>query len=120
MRVRAIRGATQLDEDSAQTMSADVGELLSQMMKENRLSKDDLISVILTATQDLTSDFPAVAARKIGLGSVPLLCSVEIDVPGALPRVIRVLMHANLEAELSEVKHVYLKGASVLRKDLAQ
>jgi chorismate mutase len=74
----------------------------------------------LTATQDLTSDFPAAAARKIGLGSVPLLCSVEIDVPGALPRVVRVLMHANLDAELSEVKHIYLKGASVLRKDLAQ
>ncbi|NBO17126.1 MAG: chorismate mutase [Actinobacteria bacterium] len=101
-------------------MSESVGELLTQMLEANKLSKDDLISVILTATQDLTSDFPAAAARKIGLGSVPLLCSVEIDVPGALPRVVRVLMHANLDAELSEVKHIYLKGASVLRKDLAQ
>ena len=121
MRVRAIRGATQLDQDSALQMSESVGELLTQMLEANKLSKDDLISVILTATQDLTSDFPAAAARKIGLGSVPLLlCSVEIDVPGALPRVVRVLMHANLDAELSEVKHIYLKGASVLRKDLAQ
>ncbi len=120
MRVRAIRGATQLDQDSASEMSESVGQLLSQMLEANKLSKDDLISVILTATQDLTSDFPAAAARKIGLGSVPLLCSVEIDVPGALPRVVRVLMHANLDAKLSEVKHVYLKGASVLRKDLAK
>lgn len=120
MRVRAIRGATQLDQDSALQMSESVGELLTQMLDANKLSKDDLISVILTATQDLTSDFPAAAARKIGLGSVPLLCSVEIDVPGALPRVVRVLMHANLDVGLSEVKHIYLKGASVLRKDLAQ
>jgi chorismate mutase len=68
----------------------------------------------------LKSDFPAAAARKIGLGSVPLLCSVEIDVVGALPRVVRVMMHANLEVGLTEVKHIYLKGAAVLRKDLAQ
>jgi chorismate mutase len=68
----------------------------------------------------LKSDCPAAAARKIGLGSVPLLCSVEIDVAGALPRVVRVMMHANLEVGLTEVKHIYLKGAAVLRKDLAQ
>jgi chorismate mutase len=97
-----------------------VGQLLTQMLEANRLSSNDLISVILTATQDLTSDFPAAAARKVGLGSVPLLCSVEINVPGALPRVVRVMMHANLEAALEDVKHIYLKGAATLRKDLAQ
>ena len=120
MRVRAIRGATQLEQDTAQEMEHCVGELLTQMLQANNLSKADLISVILTATQDLKSDFPAAAARKIGLGSVPLLCSVEIDVTGALPRVVRVMMHANLDTELSDVKHIYLKGAAVLRKDLAQ
>ena len=78
------------------------------------------ISKCFTSTPDLTSEFPAVAARKIGLGNVPLLCSVEIDVPNSLPRVVRVLIHAHLDRQLTEVKHVYLKGASVLRKDLAQ
>ena len=120
MSVRAIRGATQLDLDSIAEMDLCVGQLLTQMLDANNLSKNDLISIILTSTQDLKSDFPAAAARKIGLGSVPLLCSVEIDVAGALPRVVRVMMHANLEVGLTEVKHIYLKGAAVLRKDLAQ
>ncbi|MFM8628373.1 MAG: chorismate mutase [Candidatus Nanopelagicus sp.] len=120
MRIRGIRGATQLQRDSSDEMSEVVAELLTQMLSANQLRNEDLISVILTATPDLTSDFPAVAARKIGLGNVPLLCAVEIDVPSSLPRVVRVLMHANLDRELDEVKHVYLRGATVLRKDLAQ
>jgi chorismate mutase len=120
MRIRGIRGATQLQRDSSDEMSEAVAELLTQMLSANQLRNEDLISVILTATPDLTSDFPAVAARKIGLGNVPLLCAVEINVPSSLPRVVRVLMHANLDRELDEVKHVYLRGATVLRKDLAQ
>jgi chorismate mutase len=90
------------------------------MLAANQLEIEDLISVIFTATPDLTSEFPAVAARKIGLGNVPLLCTVEIDVPQSLPRVVRILLHAQLERPLAEVKHIYLRGATVLRKDLAQ
>jgi chorismate mutase len=97
-----------------------VSDLLTQMLTANKLENEDLISIILTATPDLTSEFPAVAARKIGLGTVPLLCAVEIDVAQALPRVVRVLMHAQLDRPLVDVKHIYLRGATVLRKDLAQ
>jgi chorismate mutase len=120
MRIRGIRGAIQLDKDSAEEMVEAVSELLTQMLTANQIDTEDLISIIFTATPDLTSEFPAVAARKIGLGTVPLLCSVEIDVAEALPRVVRVLMHAHLERSLGDVKHIYLRGATVLRKDLAQ
>ena len=120
MRVRGIRGATQIDADSPEQIVDSVSELLTQMLAVNQIEIEDLISIIFTSTPDLTSEFPAVAARKIGLGNVPLLCSVEIDVPNSLPKVVRVLIHAHLDRQLIEVKHVYLKGASVLRKDLAQ
>lgn len=120
MRVRGIRGATQIDTDNPEQIVDSVSELLTQMLAVNQIEVEDLISIIFTSTPDLTSEFPAVAARKIGLGNVPLLCSVEINVPNSLPRVVRVLIHAHLDLQLTEVKHVYLKGASVLRKDLAQ
>ena len=76
--------------------------------------------MIFTATVDLRSEFPAAAARSVGLGDVPLLCAQELDIPGALPRVVRVLAHAQLEVPRGEVSHVYLRGAEVLRQDLAQ
>jgi len=120
MRVRGIRGATQIDTDNPEQIVDSVSELLTQMLAVNHIEVEDLISIIFTSTPDLTSEFPAVAARKIGLGNVPLLCSVEINVPNSLPRVVRVLIHAHLDRQLTEVKHVYLKGATVLRKDLAQ
>ena len=120
MRVRGIRGAVQLEQDTATEMVKQVSLLLSEMLKVNEVSNEDLISIILTATPDLRSEFPAVAARQIGLGSIPLLCSVEIDAKNALPRVVRVLIHAHLDRDLADIKHVYLGGASVLRKDLAQ
>jgi chorismate mutase len=120
MRIRGIRGAIQLENDSSEEMVEAVSDLLTQMLTANKLENEDLISIILTATPDLTSEFPAVAARKIGLGTVPLLCAVEIDVAQALPRVVRVLMHAHLDRPLVDVKHIYLRGATVLRKDLAQ
>lgn len=120
MRVRGIRGATQIDADNPEQIVDSVSELLTQMLSANQIGIEDLISIIFTSTPDLTSEFPAVAARKIGLGNVPLLCSVEIDVPDSLPKVVRVLIHAHMDRQLAEVKHVYLKGASVLRKDLAQ
>jgi chorismate mutase len=120
MRIRGIRGAIQLDQDTPDEMVSAVSELLSQMLAANQLKNEDLISIIFTATPDLTSEFPAVAARKIGLGNVPLLCSVEVNVPQSLPRVVRILLHAQLDRQLSEVRHIYLRGATVLRKDLAQ
>ena len=90
------------------------------MLDRNDLSVDDLISIIFTATPDIHSAFPAAAARGLGLGHIPLLCAAEIDVHGALPRVIRVMMHATTSKSLNEISHVYLRGAVALRQDLAQ
>lgn len=118
--VRGIRGATVLTKDDPVEMRSAVSELLTQMLSENQLSKSDLISIIFTATADLKSEFPAVAAREIGLGEIPLLCAVEIDVPGALSKVVRVLMHANSVKDHKQINHIYLRGAQVLRKDIAQ
>jgi chorismate mutase len=120
MVTRGIRGATQVEENSVLHIEGAVVELLEKMIADNQIKTSDLISIIFTATQDLTADFPAVAARKIGLGEVPLLCAVEIAVPNSLPRVVRVLMHINCDKSLSEIKHIYLNGATVLRKDIAQ
>jgi len=120
MRVRGVRGATQVNDNSVSEIAIAVSELLGKMISENGIQTSELISIIFTATPDLNADFPAVAARSIGLGEVPLLCAVEIDVPGSLQRVVRVLMHVNSDKTLSDIKHIYLNGASVLRKDLAQ
>lgn len=120
MPVRAIRGATRLERDDVEEMHEAVTELLLAMMARNALEPADLISAIFTATPDLHSGFPAAAARGIGLEAVPLLCAQEIDVTGALDRVVRVLLHAELDRTQREVVHVYLRGAEVLRQDLAQ
>jgi chorismate mutase len=101
-------------------MADAVVELLSQVLERNSLSTDDLISVVFTSTPDLRSAFPAAAARTVGIGDVPLLCAQELDVDGALPRVVRVLAHAFLDRPRRDVVHVYLRGAEVLRQDLAQ
>jgi len=87
MAVRAIRGAIQLDRDEREHLLSSTRELVAAVMAANFLTADDLISIVFTVTADLRSEFPAVAARELGLGEVPLLCTVEIDVPGALPRV---------------------------------
>ena len=120
MSTRAIRGAIQVDANSAEAIASGVMELLPTMLKANALTTLHVISVILTATPDLTADFPAAAAREIGFGAVPLLCASEIDVPGALPRVIRVMLHCESDRLASEITHVYLRGATALRKDLDQ
>jgi len=120
MTVRAIRGATCLEVDDAGHMRERVVELVQAMIDRNRLDSADLISVVFTATPDLRSDFPAAAARSVGLGDVPLICAQELDVAGALPRVVRVLAHAEMQVPRGEVTHVYLRGAEILRKDLAQ
>ncbi|HSN12834.1 MAG TPA: chorismate mutase [Propionibacteriaceae bacterium] len=118
--VRAIRGATRLTADDPVEMTEAVVELVSAMLERNALAPADLISVVFTATPDLRCMFPAAAARGLGLGDVPLLCAQEIDVSGALSRVVRVMAHAELDRPRAEVVHVYLRGAEVLRQDLAQ
>lgn len=118
--VRAIRGATQLDTDTRDHLFERTAELVREVLAANDLSSDDLISIFFTCTPDLTSDFPAAAAREMGMGDVPLICAVEIDVATALPRVVRLMAHANLDRPRQAVRHVYLHGATVLRRDLAQ
>ncbi|MGN6611536.1 MAG: chorismate mutase [Angustibacter sp.] len=120
MAVRAIRGAIQLDVDEREHLLASTRELVSEVMRANGLSSEQLISIIFTVTADLRSEFPAVAARELGLGDVPLLCTVEIDVPGSLPRVVRLMAHAELDVPRAQVQHVYLRGATALRLDIAQ
>ena len=120
MTFRAIRGATQVSVNSSSAIGDGVRELLPAMLKANGLEIEDAISVLMTATPDLTADFPAASARDVGFTGTPLICAVEIDVPGSLERVIRVLMHVNSEKSKSEMNHIYLHGATVLRKDLAQ
>jgi len=120
MAVRAVRGATQLQADDRDEMIAAVVELVTEILTSNGLTSDDLISMVFTATPDLTSEFPAFAARQLGMGDVPLMCASEIDVKGALPRVIRVMAHVETSVARSAVHHVYLRGAEVLRRDLAQ
>ncbi len=120
MAVRAVRGATQVDEDEREQVLAATAEVLLAVLERNGLSSDDLISVLFTATPDLTSEFPAYAARQLGLQDVPLMCAAEIDVPGAMPRVLRLLAHIETSVDRAEIKHVYLRGAAALRTDLPQ
>ena len=120
MSIRAVRGATRLSGDDAAEMADAVQELLRAILERNTFSTDDLVSIIFTATPDLVSAFPAAAARGLGLGDVPLICATEIDVPGALPHVVRLMMHVETSAPRAEIQHVYLRGAEVLRQDLAQ
>jgi chorismate mutase len=120
MAVRALRGAIQLDADDRDHLLESVQELVSAMVSGNELGHDDLISVVFTATPDLRSEFPALAARRLGIGDVPLLCAQEIDVADAMPRVIRVLMHVDTDRPRDQLRHVYLRGAVALRRDLAQ
>jgi chorismate mutase len=118
--VRAIRGAVQIDADDREAILEGTAELVSEVMARNDLVPDDVISVLFTVTPDLTAEFPALAARKIGFHDVPLLCATEIPVPGALPRVVRLMMHVETSRSRGEVQHVYLRGAAALRLDIAQ
>ena len=120
MRVRAFRGATQLQSDNPIEMEEAVCELLSEIFSANQLATDDLISILFTSTPDLVSDFPAKGARKLDLGFVPLMCAVEIDVPGSLSRIVRVMIHAHSALELGQIRHIYRRGAELLRQDIAQ
>ncbi len=116
--VRALRGATTVDEDTVEQVTERVQELLRDLMARNGLGEDDVISAIFTATQDVVSMFPATAARGIGFGAVPLLCAAEIPVPGSKPRCLRVMLHVSTTLARDQLHHVYLHGAQGLRDDL--
>jgi chorismate mutase len=118
--VRAIRGAIQLDVDEREHVLSSTRELVSSVMEANSLSKEDIISIMFTATPDVRSEFPAVAARELGLGDVPLMCTQELDIVGAMPMVIRLMAHVSTTLSHGQISHVYLRGATALRRDLAQ
>ena len=116
--VRALRGATTIDVDEKDHLFERVIALLQALFERNRIEHDDLISVLFTATDDIHSAFPAEAARKFGLGDVPLICARELDVEGGTPRCIRVMIHLYTDRSRGELHHVYLEGARHLRDDL--
>ncbi|HET8599625.1 MAG TPA: chorismate mutase [Segeticoccus sp.] len=118
--MRAIRGAIQLDMDEREHLLASTRELVTTVLESNHLGLEDLISVWFTVTPDLHSEFPAVAARELGMGDVPLMCTQEMDVTGAMPRVVRLMAHVMTPLARGEITHVYLRGAAALRRDLAQ
>jgi chorismate mutase len=118
MRLVALRGANTVTENTAEAILCATDALMREILSRNGLGADDLVSCIFTLTPDLDAQFPAVAAREMGLSSVPLLCAREIPVPGALPQVIRVLIHAYLADPEARPQHVYLGDAIKLRLDL--
>ena len=119
-RVRALRGAITLDSDSKDQVIERTARLLTTMLERNQVTHEDLVSIVFTATDDIRSEFPAAAARQIGISDIPLLCARELSVEGAVGLCIRVLMHLYTEKESGALRHVYLEGAVPLRTDLPQ
>jgi len=119
-RVRALRGAITLDSDSKDQVIERTARLLTTMLERNQVTHEDLVSIVFTATDDIRSEFPAAAARQIGISDIPLLCARELSVEGAVGLCIRVLMHLYTEKEPRSLRHVYLEGAVPLRTDLPQ
>lgn len=119
MAIRGIRGATTVDADVAEQIRAATRELVGEILRANGIEQfDEIASIIFTTTPDLTSTFPAEAAREMGMNDVPLLCSSEIPVAGSTPLCIRVLLHLNTQKTQREVTHVYLRNAKKLRPDM--
>jgi len=116
-RLFALRGAITVDENESEAILSATAELVTELMARNGIGPDDCVSCIFTLTDDLDAAFPAVAARRLGFDKVPLLCTREVPVPGALPRVIRILAHY-YAADDHEPRHVYLREARTLRSDL--
>ena len=118
MRLRAARGAIRVPSDDGDALLGSTERLLSTVLQRNAIDPEDLVSIMFTATEDLRSAFPAEAARRMGLGRVPLMCAQEIPVQGSMPSVIRILLHFHSDRALDEVVHVYLDGAESLRDDV--
>lgn len=119
MLVRGIRGATTVPANTRDEILQAADELLREIVDANDVQADLVASIIFTTTPDLNAEFPAVAARQAGWTDVALECLHEMNVPGSLQRCLRVLMHVNTERSSSEIKHIYLRGARQLRRDLA-
>lgn len=121
-RLRAIRGAITVDEDTSDQVVAATKRLIEEMVSRNGLQKEDLVSMLFTCTSDLRSEFPAAGARQMGMSDVPMLCATELDIrdsPLAVARCIRIMMHVYTDRDYTSVRHVYLEGARHLRPDLA-
>lgn len=118
VKLRALRGAITCDEDTKAEIDTKTRTLVEAVLERNDLDHDDLVSIIFTATHDLRAEFPAAAARALGLGDVPLLCAQELEITHGMPRVIRVLLHCYTDAPRDQLHHVYLDGARALRDDL--
>lgn len=119
-KVRGVRGAITVDADDAAAIVEATKRLLCAMTQRNAIDLDDIASVLFSLTPDLHAAFPALGAREMGWVHVPMLHFTEIDVPGSLPKVVRVLMHVNTARAQDAIDHVYLDGAIVLRPDLAR
>ena len=118
MLTRGVRGATTVEANSPESILEATKELLAAMLKVNNVDVEYVASAFFTVTPDLNAEFPAIAARDMGWSSVALLCGHEMNKPGALPMTLRVLLHVNTEKAAREIKHVYLRGARVLRPDI--
>ena len=116
--LRAIRGATTVEEDTPEAITDRVVTMLARIMERTGLVEDDIVSILFTATDDIVSMFPATAARTLGLGAVPLICARELAIIGSVPRCVRVMLHVTTERPRDEIIHVYLEGAQGLRDDL--
>ena len=120
MAVRAVRGAIQVEANERDEILQGATELVTEVLHRNGIAPEDLISIVFTATPDLDAEFPAYAARLLGLTDVPLLCTTEIAVPGSMPRVLRLMAHVETPRPRADIQHVYLRGAVALRRDIAQ
>ncbi len=118
MACRGVRGATTVEANDREEILEATRQLLALMIHRNGIDKQDLASAVFTVTRELDAEFPALAARQIGWGDVPLLCGYEVSVPGSLEKCIRVLMHWNTDKPQSEIQHVYARRAERLRPDL--
>ncbi|MBU6328342.1 MAG: chorismate mutase [Acidobacteria bacterium] len=116
--VRALRGATTVEVDSTQQIQERTIALLQAMVERNGVEHEDIISILFTATDDIHAVFPATAARHAGFGDVPLICARELDIEGATPMCIRIMMHITTTIARADLRHVYLEGAAGLRDDL--
>ncbi|MEX2253824.1 MAG: chorismate mutase [Acidimicrobiia bacterium] len=120
MKLRALRGAITCDDNTKDEIETKTQRLVHELLERNEIDHDELVSIIFTATDDLTAEFPATAARALGLGDVPLLCARELGIEHGMPRVVRVLVHCYTALDRSDLHHVYLGGARALRDDLPE
>ena len=116
--VRALRGATRVDADERETLLAATRELVGEILDRNDLAPQDVVSIVFTATRDVTAVAPAMAARQLGLHDVALICAQEMWVEGSMPRVVRLLAHVETARRRDEIVNVYLRGTEVLRADV--